>query len=92
MYIYHPQNDKYKTWQLMGETFQRKWDRMWKRGRGGFFFQGTRTETLGEYINFWNTTVAKGVALRTIYKVCEKDTGYDIEGNPCDSWLRQGIL
>ena len=61
------------------------------KGRGGVLVE-TGTQTWGEYINRQKTTVAEWVALRPVYEVCEKETGYDGGGKHCDPWRRQGIL
>ena len=39
---------------------------------------GTQSDRI--YIEQWQTTVAQWVALRTLFEVCARDTGYEIGG------------
>ena len=60
---------------VMGKTARRNWDGMWKREGVAIVLSKAETQTLGEYIDLRNSTVAEWVVLRPIYAVCEKEKG-----------------
>ena len=51
--------------------------------------QVTGTKHLQEYTNRRQVTVAEWVALRTLFKVFAKETGFKVEGRARNQWWRQ---
>ena len=75
----------------MGKTARRQWDGIWKKEGALIYLKETGMNTLGDYINRWQTTVVEWVALRPIYEVFEKEMGYNGEGRRGDLWWRQTV-
>ena len=73
-------------WQMTGMKAQRLGGKTWKNEGEDMLLQATETKPLREYINRRQATVAEWVALRPIFEVCEKETGYEGGGRLHRQW------
>ena len=74
--------------QVTGTKDQRLGDETWRNKGSDRVLQAAGTKPLWEYMNKSQATVAEWVALRPIFEVCAKETGYDVWGGVCKQWWR----
>ena len=67
--------------QVTGMKAQKLGDENWQKEGAGGVIQEEGTKPLQDYINRRQVTVAEWVALRPIFKVCAKETGYEGGGD-----------
>ena len=64
-------------------------DSSWRKVEADIALQGTGTQPLQTYLVRSQATVEEWVALQTIFKVCARDMGYEVEGKIQEPWWRQ---
>ena len=75
--------------QVTGTTNQMLGVDTWKKEGGERVIQATGKKPLREYIERRQATVAEWVALRPLFKVCRKETGFEGGGRARKQWWRQ---
>ena len=63
--------------QVTGKMTRGQWYRTWRRAAEDSVLKELGNQKLGTYIDKQQTTVAKWLALRPIYEVRDRDTGYE---------------
>ena len=74
--------------QVTGMKARRLGDKTWTKEGPDRVLQAAGTKSLREYIDKRQATVAEWVALRPIFEVCAKETGYEGGGKLREPWWR----
>ena len=67
-------------WQVTGMKSLMLGGKTWKKYGSDRLLKAAGTKPLREYINNRQDMVAEWVALRQIFEVCAKETGYEVGG------------
>ena len=78
--------------QVTGMKERRIGDKTWTKEGTDRVLQAAGTKPLREYIDKRQATVAEWVALRPIFEVCAKKTGYEGGGKLHEPWWRQAAV
>ena len=72
--------------QVMGQKSKRQRDGTWRSVAAAKVTKEAVTQTLKEYIDKRQVTVAEWVALRPIIDICNRDVGYKGGGSRREMW------
>ena len=75
--------------QVTGHKSKKKKDGTWISVSAARVIKEAINQTLGAYIDKRQVTVAEWVALRPVLEICDRETGYKVEGGGSEPWWQQ---
>ena len=76
-------------WQVKKSKAKRLRDGSWREAEDNKVLLGAETQPLRTYLDRRQATVTEGVALRPVFDVCTRETGYEGGGKLRMPWRRQ---